>query len=515
MHIVTAEEMRRLDASAIDELGIPGMVLMENAGREIALEAIQYSKKYWPNKTLGKMHWAILVGKGNNGGDGLVAARHLIEAGTQVTVIYAVHPQELTAEAAVQRDIIAGWKINSATYRSESILWHKYDGIIDAMLGTGSRGAPREPYASLIKDANESGLPILAADVPSGLNADTGEVSGSCIRAQATVTLAFIKRGLTQYPGAEFAGRVILKRIGIPAFLAEEHNVRTFILDEQTVQHRLCIDPSLPRNNDSHKGTYGHLLVVAGTLQMGGAGLLCAKAGLRAGSGLVTLAVPERLSPLVVGRVPEVMLAGVPDGQQGNWSQTSPQQIIRLADKKSCLTIGPGLGRFAGDGRWLRAIWEGTACPLVCDADALNILAECEDFSAWGKRVAPVVLTPHPGEMSRLLNLSTAEIQKNRIELARTAAAKFGAIVILKGAGTVIACPDGEVYINTTGNPGMATGGSGDVLTGVIGGLLAQGLDGKQAACLGVYLHGLAGDRAANRRNSPHSLIAGDIIEEL
>jgi NAD(P)H-hydrate epimerase len=519
MHVVTAAEMRQLDEIAINRLGIPGIVLMENAGREIAREAIDlYNSLYnseMPAAEQKKPSWLILVGKGNNGGDGLVAARHFAEAGHEVAILYAVPPEQLRGDAARQRDIAASWGLRSFVYGQEPVAWHCYGGIIDALLGTGSKGQPRDPYASIIREANASGLPIIAADIPSGLNADTGEVAGDCIRAKRTVSLAFAKRGLMQYPGAAYAGEVVVKPIGIPAFLADDHGVRTFLLQDDVFRQRLRLDPRLPRRADTHKGTYGHVLVVAGTRRFSGAGLLCATAALRAGSGLVTWALPESLLPFMLGKRPEIMLTGIADSGQGDWSQTVPDEILRLAQDKEAAVVGPGLGRFAGDVQWLRRLWEESSCPLVVDADALNIIADAEDFSAWTHKDVPVIITPHPGEMARLCKLSTAEVQRNRLELARSFAAIHHVTVVLKGARTVIAAPDGEAFINTTGNPGMATGGSGDVLAGIAAGLLAQGLSGKQAACLAVYLHGLAGDRAAERRPSPYSLIAGDIAEEL
>ena len=515
MHVVTAAEMRQLDEVAINRLGIPGIVLMENAGREIAREAVDLYKSEMPAAKHKKPSWLILAGKGNNGGDGLAAARHLAEAGHEVAILYAVPPEQLSGDAARQRDIAASWGLRSFVYGREPVAWHSYDGIIDALLGTGSKGQPIEPYASIIREANASGLPIIAADIPSGLNADTGEVAGDCIRARRTVSLAFAKRGLMQHPGAAYAGEVVVKPIGIPAFLADDHGVSTFLLHEETFRQRLGLDPCLPRKADTHKGTYGHVLAVAGTRRFSGAGLLCATAALRAGCGLVTWALPETLLPFMIGKRPEIMLAGIADNGQGDWSQTDPGEILRQAQEKEAAVIGPGLGRFAGDGKWLRRLWEESSCPLVLDADALNMIADAQDFADWTNKDVPVIITPHPGEMARLCRLSTAEVQRNRLELARSFAAKHGVTVVLKGARTIVAAPDGDVFINTTGNPGMATGGSGDVLAGVAGGFLAQGLDGKQAACLAVYLHGLAGDRAAERRPSPYSLLAGDIAEEL
>ncbi|CAG7645287.1 NAD(P)H-hydrate epimerase [Paenibacillus allorhizosphaerae] len=606
MHLVTAEEMRRLDRHTIDTIGLPALVLMENAGRAIAEAALALSAQL--ELRGGPARWLVLAGKGNNGGDGLVAARHLCEAGAETAVVYAEPPERLTGDAAVQRDALARFGIAASVCAPGAIDWRAYDGVIDALLGTGTRGAPREPYASLIREANASGLPIVAADIPSGLDADTGAVHEPCIRADRTVALAFRKRGLALHPGREVAGDVSVAPIGIPAWLAETYGVRAFHLDEAAVRKRLGIDPSLPRRTDTHKGTYGHVLVAAGSLPMAGAGLLCVRAALRAGCGLATWAVPARLAEPLLGRVPEAMLAPLADGGRGDWAAVPAEALAALCTGRSALVLGPGLGRFEGDSAWLRRVWEATAgvvppvaadagtaaaqagdtpgaaaaahaaaatttadaacaasvaaqagdtigaaaithaaaatarattaadaasaasaparaaanrspkpLPLVLDADALNMLADADDFAGWVKRPAgaPAVLTPHPGEMARLLRCTVPEVQRDRIGAARSYAEKHGVYVVLKGAGTVIATPAGIAYVNSTGNAGMATGGSGDVLAGIIGSLLAQGWDAEKAAAFGVWWHGRAGDRAAEARMTTASLMAGDIADYL
>lgn len=511
MHIVTAHEMRLLDQYTIEKIGIPALVLMENASRAVAEEIAALAHA---GGTVGAgKPWLMLVGKGNNGGDGIAAARHLRELGVEAELLYAMEPQQLTQDAAIQRDIAANLGIPASVYAPGNVQWDRYAGIADALLGTGTAGAPREPYASLIREANGSGLPTVAIDIPSGLNADTGEVHDPCIRADVTVALAFLKRGLTQYPGAERAGRVAVKPIGIPEGLAERHGIRTYWADEALFQRRFGVKLPTARQADAHKGTYGHALIAAGTLPYSGAGLLAARAALRAGAGLVSWALPERLLAPMIGRAPEAMLHGVPDDGRGDWAAVPAGEVLRLAAGKSALAIGPGMGRFAGDGAWLRAIWSGAACPLVVDADALNMIADAGDFGAWPKRTHPAILTPHPGEMARLAGLAASEVQRDRIGLARRYAAQHGVTLVLKGARTVTATPEGDVFVNTSGNPGMATGGAGDALAGVIAGLLAQGCAAGLAAALGVYLHGLAGDRAAASRPSPGSLIAGDIID--
>ena len=576
LFIVTADQMRAVDEYTIQQLGIPAASLMENAGRAIAEEVIKLCREGmldndrgggncgevdkaqrgngqveggdggygWPNRGQqkeawrahtgpgdrvgyggdiladpalvmahpGDQHWYMLIGKGNNSGDGLVAARHLVEAGLGVTLVYADAPVALQGEAAVQRDAAAKLGIPAVVHGREAVDFSRCTGIVDALLGTGSRGAPRGAYAAMIRAANDSGKPVVSADVPSGLDADTGEVYEPCIEARVTVCLALLKRGLVQYPGASAAGHIVVRAIGIPARLAPEHGP-----SDEVLRGALRVDTGRRRAPDGHKGTYGHVLLAAGSMPMSGAGLLSAKAALRAGCGLATWALPAALLPHVIGTVPELMLAAAADGNSGEWNAASAAAVLRLAESRDVLATGPGLGRFKGDTDWLRRLWQQTDRPLVIDADALNMLADAgpDGPRTWGQRSAATILTPHPGEMGRLLRMSTPELQRDRIGHAARYAREQGVTLVLKGARTVIATPSGEAYINTTGHAGMATGGAGDVLTGIIAGLLAQGLGAEQAAAFGVYLHGQAAERAALHRGDPSSLLAGDIIDAL
>lgn len=512
MYLVSAEQMRAIDRHTIEEIGIPGPVLMENAGRAIA----QAIRDRWPVDKKQAKPWLVLVGKGNNGGDGVVAARQLIEAGIPAELVYAVDPQSLSGDAALQRDIAAKLRIPSMVYTAQPgrIQWQQYAGVIDGLLGTGTSGPPKEPYASLIREANASGLPIVAIDLPSGMHADTGEVFDPCIRATLTVSLGFLKIGLTQYPAAELAGETIVQPIGIPSFLAEQWPVRTKLTDEAVIRDLIGGPWPPARSPNAHKGTYGHVLVAASSRTYSGAGWLTAKAALRAGSGLVTWALPDTLIRSLAGHLPEAILTGVPDDGQGNWAADSADTIVHMANERSVLAIGPGIGRFAEEREWLRTIWEQTRVPMVADADALNILAEANGLEQWKRPSVPVVLTPHPGEMARLTGMSTRDVQRDRVGLARSFATTHEVTLVLKGARTVIATPNGDVFVNATGNPGMATAGSGDVLTGIIAGLIAQGFPSDQAAVLGVYWHGLAGDRVAQTRTMA-SIISSDLIEAL
>ncbi|WP_172197946.1 NAD(P)H-hydrate dehydratase [Saccharibacillus qingshengii] len=552
MLIVTSQQMQQIDRYTIDELGISPLALIESAGRAVAEEVLELCRERRGASGSGRLpeaaagtrpdgsskrgvtsespvyedgliapfdgaereHWLILTGKGNNGSDGLAAARYLQDAGVNVSILCAKSEDRFSEQAASQyraacRSGIPVLEVGTVPD------FGRFTGLVDALLGVGASGEPREPYAALIRAANDSGLPIVAADVPSGLNADTGQIAENGIRAVRTVCIAFLKAGLVQYPGAGAAGEVRVRAVGIPRLaagrIAERPN--THLITERSLQGTLKIDVSRRRAEDSHKGTYGHVLVVGGSRLMSGAGFMASRAALRIGSGLVTWALPQALLPDIVGHVPELMVAEASEGD--GWQRSSAAAILKLASKMDVLAVGPGLGRFDGDVEWLRELWTGSDVPLVLDADGLNILADAgEDVKRWGRR-ENVVLTPHPGEMGRLLGVPTAELQQDRIGAARAYAADYGVTLVLKGARTVVASPDGAVFVNTTGHPGMSTGGTGDVLTGAISGLIAQGLTPLQAAAFGVYLHGRAGERAAELREHPASLLAGDVIEAL
>ncbi len=555
MLIVTSQQMKAIDRYTIDELGIPSMALMESAGRAVAEEVLQWCRDsrtpagpgtvnatgagtrpdgspkrgvtstspvyedalIAPFDGSEREHWLVLTGKGNNGGDGLAAARYLQDAGVRVSILCAESPERFSAEAAAQfaaarRSGIAAVETPDDPAEFD---FRPYTGLVDALLGVGASGEPREPYASLIRAANDSGLPIVAADVPSGLNADTGQTAEACIRAVRTVCIAFLKAGLAQYPGAAAAGEVRVRAVGIPRLAAGriDQPPNAHLITERSLRETLGVDTSRRRAEDSHKGTYGHVLVVGGSRLMSGAGFMASRAALRIGSGLVTWALPQALLPDIVGHVPELMVAEASAGD--GWNRASAGTILKLAERMDALAIGPGLGRFDGDVDWLKELWTGSDVPLVLDADGLNILADAGDaVHGWGRR-DNVVLTPHPGEMGRLLGVPTAELQRDRIGAASRYAVDRGVTLVLKGARTLVAAPDGAVFVNTTGHPGMSTGGTGDVLTGAISGLIAQGLSPLQAASFGVYLHGRAGERAAERREHPASLLAGDVIEAL
>ncbi|KHF36018.1 Bifunctional NAD(P)H-hydrate repair enzyme Nnr [Paenibacillus sp. P1XP2] len=539
MHIVTSAQMRELDRRAIEEIGIPSMALMENAGKAIAEEVIRLCRERQPARAdrneaegIGRQaggrgcirgdaglaldqpereHWLILAGKGNNGGDGLVAARHLREAGIRVTVVYALPPEQLQGDAALQRDAAAALGIPLLVHGRDAVDYDGCTGIVDALLGTGAHGQPRGAYADIIAAANASGKTIVSADIPSGWTRHGGSrpavhrgPADRLPRVPEARLDAVPRRGSRRGGGGALhrdplgavrsagRGRLPADRSGAARPLARRHGAPPLAgRPQRHVRPRACGGRKPAHERRGAAVQPGGFARGQRPRDLGAACTAAAAYGRgRAGN----YARPRRGRGLGRGF-----------GRNGASAGRKPQRAGHR----------PGLGRFEGDGRWLRRIWEQSERPLVVDADALNMLADCKDLPVWQGRKADAVLTPHPGEMARLTGLSVKEVQRDRIGSASLYAATHRVTLVLKGARTVIAGPDGTVYVNTTGNAGMATAGSGDVLTGIIAGLLAQGLDGVQAAAYGVYLHGLAGDAAAERRGHPSSLIAGDLIEAL
>jgi len=502
--VLSAEEMRRLDRRAIETLGIPGATLMENAGRGAAEEIV----RLLPRNGRGA-RVVVVCGKGGNGGDGFVVARRLKQRGARVAVWLAARPEEITGDpapklAALRRSGLRPVVIDDQRSLAESL--GEADLVVDALLGTGSQGAPRGTTAAAITAINESRRFVVALDIPSGLPADGGPPSGPAVRAEVTTTFAALKRGLVTGPGLDWTGRVAVVDIGIPD--AEiRRGVTTFLLEASDVAAHV------PRRRPSaHKGTYGRLLIVAGSVGKTGAAALAARAAMRSGAGLVTVATAASQQPIVATLVLEAMTEPVPETAARSVALKAREVLDELADARDAIAVGPGLGLDAETQALARELAHDLRRPLVIDADALTALAGHLDTLRGAP--APRCLTPHPGELARVLGRSVAEVERDRIETARACAATYGVHLVLKGAGTVIAGPDGGVFVNPTGNPGMASGGTGDVLTGILGALFARGLDPLAAIQTGVYLHGLAGDLAA-RRVGEEGLIASDVIAAL
>jgi len=507
MKVVSAAEMRELDRTAIEDYGIPGIILMENAGFQV----VQVIRQLFPdleNKTV-----CVFSGKGNNGGDGFVVARHLYNLKADVKVFLLAKTEEISGDAKTNMSIWKnmGHEINiiDENYRFDDL--HAFlagsDLIIDSIFGTGFRGVPGQPAAGVINLINSSGKPVVAVDIPSGLQADSGLIEGLCVKAACTVTFGLPKLGLVQEPGASYTGKLHVADISIPAFL---YNKET--LKRQLLTRDLVCSWFQPRKPASNKGDYGRVLIVAGSRGMTGAACLAAMSAARAGAGLVTLAVPSGVQKLVASKLTEIMTVALPESTEQTIGSEALNEIIALSQRFDVIAIGPGITTHPETASLVRKILPMLNIPCVIDADGLNCLAgNTEVFKLIS---APLILTPHPGEMSRLTGNTTTEIQQQRLALAEGAAKDWGVVLLLKGASTIVAAPDSKTYINTTGNPGMATGGAGDVLTGIIAGLIAQGLNPFDAAGAGAYLHGLAGDLAV-RQKGCRGLLAGDILDFL
>lgn len=490
MKVATAAQMREIDRIAINDYGIPGTVLMENAGVAVVrhLESIM--------EVLSDRKFCVFAGKGNNGGDGYVIARHLANQGAKVKVFLLGEKTAVCGDARINLDIIDKMNIDIIEIISERD-WDKIrvaatfaDCLVDALLGTGFRGEVGGDMARVIDSINAAGKLVVAVDIPSGVEADTGRVCGKAVRAAYTVTFCLPKPGLFIYPGAHYAGELMVADIGIPTAIVTGQQIKQNILMAGAIR---AILPQ--RSPDSHKGMNGRLAVVAGSQGLSGAAAMTAEAALRTGAGLITLATPASIQNVVAVKLTEVMTKALAETATGGISREALDEITGLAANNDVLAIGPGLGRHEATVAAVRAVITTVECPLVIDADALYALA------GYTERLtdcaALPILTPHPGEMGLLTGLSAQAVNADRVTVARQAAGKWGSIVVLKGAHTVVAFPDGEVYINTTGNAGMATGGTGDALTGIIAALIAQGLSSHDAAVAGVYIHGLAGDIAA------------------
>ena len=485
--LVTAAEMRAMDRETIDALGLPAALLMEHAGRAVA-DVV--AARVRPGARV-----AVVCGTGGNGGDGFVCARWLRERGFDARVRLAKGRPKPGGEAALHLAVyerMGGPVADGVDVDGAEV-------IVDALLGTGLANPVTGALAGAIETMNRASALRVAVDVPSGLDSDTGAVLGVAVAADVTVTLGCAKLGIVSHPGSERAGELIVADIGIPARLAKTQAFLLEALDAaRLVPHR---------SMGGHKGTFGHVVVAAGSAGKVGAALLAASGALHGGAGLVTMATPAAAAPYVLGRIPEAMHA-VFDPEAAD----ADAVLAAVLDGKRALVWGPGMPTSDAAGETVRRLAVAIELPVVLDADALNHLGT--DVAILKRARGPRLLTPHPGEAARLLGGEARAVQVDRVAAARQIAASSGAVVVLKGARTVVAAPDGTVTINPTGNPGMGTGGSGDVLSGVLGALLAQGLGPLEAARLGVYIHGLAGDRAAAARGQI-GLVAGDLVSEL
>ena len=495
MYLVTAEQMRQVDRKTIEELGIPEIVLMENAGKAV-VDFLQEKFEDLSAKTI-----TILAGAGNNGGDGLVTARYLHALGIPVKV-FLLAERELSPSTQRNYEILSRLPVKLYLLDSENSM-HLFkvtvnysDILIDALLGTGTSREVTGKAEQVIDIINRRSCIKVAVDVPSGLNSDTGELWGKCVKADYTVALAQPKCGHYMNKGLKYCGEVAVKDIGIPLEVYQELHLDCSIIDSSCLQ--LC---SAARNRESHKGNYGHLLTVGGSIGMSGAITLTSQAALRAGVGMVSSAVPQEIQMHVAVNVPEAMVYPV-----------SEDKLQMLLNGKQAVVIGPGMGADENAGMMMLDVLQSCSSSVVADADALNVA------EYWLNEVkqseCQVILTPHPGEMARLTGLSTEYIQHHRLETAQSFAQEYGVWLVLKGANTVIATPEGHLHMNITDSPALAVAGSGDVLSGIIGAFLAQGMTPEDACCAAVYVHGRAGQLVAETIGEVSSK-AGDIIAQI
>ncbi|MEO5328037.1 MAG: NAD(P)H-hydrate dehydratase [Magnetococcus sp. THC-1_WYH] len=503
--LLTSGQMREADRRTIEELGLPGMVLMENAGQGV-VQAIKTHLPDWPKRRL-----LVLAGTGNNGGDGFVVARRLLQDGLSTSVFLFGTAASLTGDAATNHQVYLrlGGRVHEVVQpedlnRLGSRLNH-VGIVVDAIFGTGLMRPITGLIATAIHQVNASGKPVFAVDIPSGINANTGQVMGTAIQAQWTVTFAAEKIGHRLYPGASHCGAIIPVEIGIPACYLEipQHHVARNLMDDLVI-------PKRPR--DSHKGNFGHLFIIAGSVGKEGAAALTALGAHSVGPGWITVATPGIAQPTVAAKLLEAMTLPLPDDGIAGIDTAALTTLRNHPVHPAALAVGPGLG--TGDGTTAVVVglldhWRDI--PMVIDADGLNAIAHSNQNTLFTHRTAATVLTPHPGEMSRLTGQSVAMIQADRLTAARSLAMNLASWVVLKGADSVIAAPDGRIWINETGNSGLAAGGSGDVLTGVIAGLLAQGWPVESAVRAGVFVHGAAAETAALAMGGPVGLKAGEL----
>ena len=507
MRIMNAAQMREADRCTIEDLGVPSIVLMENAGRQVvsAIEARFDS--------LLDMRVAVLCGRGNNGGDGFVVARVLHLRGIDVQVFVVGSVADIRGDARVNLDILGRLGLNLVEISSPAD-WETHapsvaasDLVVDALFGTGLSAPLSGLVESVVADINTMAIPVVAVDLPSGLSADRADPIGACLDAVVTVTLAAPKLPLVLAPGSAHAGDLVIADIGIPDdVLAGVGGPRIEVVTRGDV--RTLVQPRAP---DAHKGEFGHVLVVAGSRGKTGAAHLAAMGALRSGAGLVTVATPASCQGIVAALAAEYMTEGLDESAAGTVVPSALDRVLELPG--DVIAVGPGLGTGQAVREFVHGLLQRTRVPLVIDADALNAF-EGEGALLIGREDLDFVVTPHPGEMSRVTGQDTADIQADRIGAARALATANHVYVVLKGHRSVVATPGGAVFINTTGNPGMASGGAGDVLTGVIAAWMGQLLDTEAACRLGVYLHGAAGD-LAEADEGEVALTAGDIVAHL
>jgi NAD(P)H-hydrate epimerase len=507
MKILTSAQMKEIDRQTIEEVGIPGPVLMENAG----LQIFRFLQTILPYCDGDKI--VIVAGRGNNGGDGLVIARHLWNHGVVPQVLLLAAKDEVRGDAALNLGIAEKVGVPVAEVRSEADwnakrkLIREASVIVDAIFGTGLSKPAEGLYAKAIKDINKVGAFKLAVDIPSGLSSDSFEIIGPAIKADVTVTLAAPKIAHVLPPAEEWVGELVVADISVPPQLFSVSHLKL-----ELTEKRGLLRSFHKRQKDSHKGSYGHLFIIAGSLGKTGAAVMAAKAALKTGAGLVTVGTPQSCLPMVARGMVELMTEPLPETKEKTISADALAQARALLKGKDAVLIGPGISTHESTAHFLARLLPAVKPPVVIDADGLNILSMKPELLNRLPKTA--ILTPHPGEFARLVGLPLRDVIKRKLELAPAFAREHRVHLVLKGYRTLVCTPDGRTFVNPTGNPGMATGGSGDVLSGMIASFLMQDKDALQAALAAVYLHGLSGDMAAEKMGE-RALVAGDLIRFL
>jgi NAD(P)H-hydrate epimerase len=510
MEVLDADKMRRADAAAIEGMDIPGLVLMENAGRLVAEVLVEELDPFEGE------HVVVLAGAGNNGGDGFVAARHLARMGVD-TAVYLVGATraKLRGDAKAMAEAWVGMG-GALTELKDRKSWREHGPhlgagtiVVDALFGTGLSRPIQGLPAEVVEELNQSPCPVVAVDIPSGLFASSPQIPGPVVEAAITVTFARPKPAQVLPPAEDSCGELFVVDIGIPprGIAAAEPDLHWVTAEEAA---RLLPE----RSPEDHKGRFGHVLVVAGSTGKAGAAVLTGWGALRGGAGLATVASPSSARAEVAGFAPELMTLPLPSSREGQLGKQAHKAVLELEGTFNVLALGPGLGQAAATQTEIRRLVQRSRLPVVLDADGVNAF-EGRYRGALRKHAAPLIVTPHPGEASRITGLKTAEIQSDRVGAARRIAAEIGGICVLKGYRTIVADAQGRAFINPTGNPGMASGGMGDLLTGLIAAFVAQECEPLEAAILGTYLHGLAADIALDEGETEPTMTAGDVAEAL
>lgn len=505
MKVTSVSEMKSLDNRAVKEYGIPELILMENAGNSV-FYVIQKEFGIKDKKFL------ILCGSGNNGGDGMVVGRKILSNGGKVVLVLLSDEVNLKGITKKNYEILrnSGIEIrNKPHLKNIESLIKESDIIVDGMLGTGLRGNLEGTYREVIQLVNNSDKPIVSIDIPSGVNGDTGEIMGEALKSDFTITFGLPKIGNVLYPGAECCGKLIVSHISFPPTLYEDNSLKISINE---------LIPLKERGKDTHKGSFGKVLFISGSKKYLGAPYFSAQSFLKAGGGLSYLATPKSISSFIASKGSEIVLFPQEETGSGSISYNNKRELLNFIDNVDFVVLGPGLSLENETCKLVRELGDKIKKPLLIDGDGLTALKD--HLSIVKNRKYPTILTPHPGEFGRLINKNIEEIKKNRIKIIMDSAKEYDCIIVLKGAHSLIGCPDGRIFVNITGNPGMATAGSGDVLTGTIAALFGIFQNQKETSALeygirmGVLIHGYSGD-LASKEIGEDGIIAGDILRHV